>query len=169
MKYASLKWHGIQTLFENAESDVLLLLDCCSAASGALINGETTNVMETIAACGFETWAALPGRHSFTNTLNAVLKSWQHSPAFTAAMLHCEILNRLRHEKPEEYRNTKHFEFRKSPIHVISTNNPNARSVELAPRVVPDKDHEIINIRPWSLAGGRGTADSKPTPITTDK
>jgi hypothetical protein len=47
-------------------------------------------------------------------------------------MLHCEILNRLRHEKPEKYRNTKNFEYRKSPIHVLSTNDPKARSVELS-------------------------------------
>ena len=49
-------------------------------------------------------------------------------------MLHCEILNRLRHEKPEKYRDTKKFEFRKSPIHIVSTNDPKARSVELSPR-----------------------------------
>jgi hypothetical protein len=121
--------------------------------------------METIAACGFETWAALPGRHSFTNTLNAVLKSWRHCPAFTAAMLYCKILNRLRHEKPEEFLNTKNFEFRKSPIHVISTNNPNAKSVELAPR----RSHQNINqnssVTPLS---GRGTAGSKIAPPISD-
>jgi hypothetical protein len=52
-------------------------------------------------------------------------------------MLHCEILNRLRHEKPEKYRNNKSFEFRKSPIHVLSTNDPKARSIELSPRIQP--------------------------------
>jgi hypothetical protein len=124
--------------------------------------------METIAACGFETWAALPGRHSFTNTLNAVLKSWQHIPAFTAAMLHCEILNRLRHEKPEEYRSTKHFEFRKSPIHVISTNNPNARSVELAPRRVPDSGGQISNIDHLVRLSIRGAEGSKIAPPVTN-
>jgi hypothetical protein len=132
IKHASLQWHAIQTLFEQADSDVLLLLDCCAAASGAPTDAESSSVTETIAACGFETWAPQPGRHSFTNTLIAVLDDWQNRPAFTAAMLHCEILNRLRHEKPEKYRNTKNFEYRKSPIHVLSTNNPKARSVELS-------------------------------------
>jgi hypothetical protein len=132
IKHASLQWHAIQTLFEQADSDVLLLLDCCAAASGAPTDAESSSVTETIAACGFETWAPQPGRHSFTNTLIAVLDDWQNRPAFTAAMLHCEILNRLRHEKPEKYRNTKNFEYRKSPIHVLSTNDPKARSVELS-------------------------------------
>ncbi|KUJ21390.1 uncharacterized protein LY89DRAFT_432694 [Mollisia scopiformis] len=111
-KPISLQWHAIQTLFEQADSDVLLLLDCCAAASGVLTGSDNTNVTETIAACGFETWAPQPGRHSFTNTLIAVLEEWQERPAFTAAMLHCEILNRLRHEKPERYRATKKFEYR---------------------------------------------------------
>jgi len=132
IKNASLQWHAIQTLFEQADSDVLLLLDCCAAASGAPTDAESSSVTETIAACGFETWAPQPGRHSFTNTLIAVLDDWQNRPAFTAAMLHCEILNRLRHEKPEKYRNTKNFEYRKSPIHVLSTNDAKARSVELS-------------------------------------
>ncbi|KAE9367715.1 hypothetical protein N431DRAFT_444815 [Stipitochalara longipes BDJ] len=133
----SLSWHAVQALFEQADSDILLLLDCCAAASGALTEASSTSVTETIAACGFETWAPQPGRHSFTNTLIAVLDDWCDRSAFTAAMLHCEILNRLRHEKPERYRNTKSFEFRKSPIHVLSTNDPKARSIELAPRPSP--------------------------------
>lgn len=75
--------------------------------------------------------------YSFTNALIVVLDDWCDRLAFTAAMLHCEILNRLRHEKPERYRHTKTFEFRKSPIHVLSTNDPKARSIELSPRQPP--------------------------------
>jgi hypothetical protein len=162
IKNASLQWHAIQTLFEQADSDVLLLLDCCAAASGAPTDAESSSVTETIAACGFETWAPQPGRHSFTNTLIAVLDDWQNRPAFTAAMLHCEILNRLRHEKPEKYRNTKFFEYRKSPIHVLSTNDAKARSVELsASRSRPVQIHAPApspNTRP---PGVRGAMASK--------
>ncbi|CZR67342.1 uncharacterized protein PAC_17241 [Phialocephala subalpina] len=158
-KTISLQWHAVQTLFEDADSDVLLLLDCCAAVSGALagVNNNNNNVTETIAACGFETWAPLPGRHSFTETLTSVLKEWYDRPAFTAAMLHCEILNRLRHEKPE-YRGSMKFEYRKSPIHVLSTNDPKARSVELAPRhrePLPDQHVLHPSLKP---ARGRGTA-----------
>ena len=137
VNYASLQWYAIQPLFEQADSDVLLILDCCAAASGAPTEGHRSSVTETIAACGFETWAPQPGRHSFTNTLIAVLDDWRDRPAFTAAMLHCEILSRLRHEKPEKYRKTSKFEFRKSPIHIVSTSDPKARSVELCPRLMP--------------------------------
>ncbi|KAF8849085.1 hypothetical protein BDZ45DRAFT_663652 [Acephala macrosclerotiorum] len=142
-KLISLQWHAVQTLFEDADSDVLLLLDCCAAASGALtgIDSNNNNVTETIAACGFETWAPLPGRHSFTETMTTVLNEWYHRPAFIAAMLHCEILNRLRHEKPE-YRGPRKFEYRKSPIHVLGTNDSKARSVELVPRRPENLDTE---------------------------
>jgi hypothetical protein len=130
----SLQWYAIQTIFEQAESDVLLLLDCCAAASSAPVDGHPNSVTETIAACGFETWAPQPGRHSFTNTLISVLEEWEDRPDFTAAMLHCEVLNRLRHEKPERRGRMKKFECRRTPVHILSTRNSKAGSVELCPR-----------------------------------
>jgi hypothetical protein len=54
-----------------------------------------------------------------------------HRLAFTAAMLHCEVMNRLRHEKLERQEKGRKFEGRKTLIHVISTKDPKARSVEL--------------------------------------
>jgi len=90
--------------------------------------------IETIAACGFETWAPQPGRHSFTNTLIAVLEEWCDSPGFTAAMLHCEVLNRLRHEEPERKGKMKKFECRRTPVHILSTADARAGSVELRRR-----------------------------------
>jgi hypothetical protein len=32
---ATLNWTAVQTLFEDSTSDVLILLDCCAAASAA--------------------------------------------------------------------------------------------------------------------------------------
>ena len=128
-------WYAIQKLFEMADSDVLLLLDCCAAASAAPADAESPSVTEIIAACGFETFAPLPGRHSFTDTLIVVLEEWKWRTSFTAAMLHCEILRRLRHERPEKRGNTdRKFECRKTPILIVSTNNPDARSIELFAR-----------------------------------
>jgi hypothetical protein len=92
------------------------------------------SVTETIAACGFETSAPQPGRFSFTDTLIKVLDDWSNQPNFTAAMLHCEILNRLRHEKPEKRGRLKRFEYRRSPIHIVNTRDYRARSIILSPR-----------------------------------
>ena len=47
---ATIQWSGLQSTLEHAESDVLILLDCCAAASS--ISGSGTGVTELIAACG---------------------------------------------------------------------------------------------------------------------
>ncbi|KAH6696516.1 hypothetical protein BKA61DRAFT_710564 [Leptodontidium sp. MPI-SDFR-AT-0119] len=153
-------------LFEQADADVLLLLDCCAAASGAPTDSECTSVTETIAACGFETWAPLPGRHSFTNTLIAVLDEWKWRTTFIAAMLYCEILQRLRHEKPERYRNTDKFEYRKSLIHVLSTNDPNARSIELCRRTIRREHQNNGKALNMSLRGATMSRFESAAPAT---
>jgi hypothetical protein len=153
-------WYAIQKLFEVADSDVLLLLDCCAAASAAPADAESLSVTEIIAACGFETLAPLPGRHSFTDTLIVVLEEWKRRTSFTAAMLHCEILRRLRHEKPEKRGNTdRKFECRKTPILVVSTNNPDARSIELFPRRIAS--HIPNDVTPVNVPNIRGASFSK--------
>ena len=115
-------------MFEKAKSDVLLLLDCCSAASAAPITGQA--VTETIAACGWESIAPEPGRFSFTDTLIKVLQEWISRP-FTAAMLHCEMLSRLKHENPE-LMGTKRVELRRTPIYIVTTGDLSASSIYLA-------------------------------------
>jgi hypothetical protein len=46
-------------------------------------------------------------------------------------MLHCEILNRLRDEKPEKKEKMKIFESRGTPVHILSTAGVRAGSIEL--------------------------------------
>ena len=67
-----MQWSGLQTMLEQAASDVLILLDCCAAASSAADAGK--GVTELLAACGFETWAPGVGEHSFTRSLIDELK-----------------------------------------------------------------------------------------------
>ena len=54
------QWYALQTMLEQAKSDVLILLDCCAAASSA--TGSGNGITEIVAACGFETWAPGVGR-----------------------------------------------------------------------------------------------------------
>jgi hypothetical protein len=134
--FASLEWSAIQTLFEKAHFDVLLLLDCCAAASAAPSVGSA--VTETIAACGFESIAPQPGRYSFTNTLIEVLEDWIDSPPFSAAMLHNKVLSVLKHERPERAQNglRRMLECRRTPIHIVATSNPRLPSIELGRRAL---------------------------------
>ncbi|CZT07236.1 uncharacterized protein RCO7_07252 [Rhynchosporium graminicola] len=142
--YASLEWSAIQTLFEKADFDVLLLLDCCAAASAAPAVGSA--VTETIAACGFESIASQPGRCSFTNSLIEVLEDWIDSPPFSAAMLHNKVLSILKHERPERMQNGKRrrIEYRRTPIHIVATADTTMPSIELSRRAPRrDKSQEI--------------------------
>jgi hypothetical protein len=123
-------WSAVQTLFGTARSDVLILLDCCAAASSAV--GTGTGTMEAIAACGWETRAPPPGDYSFTHTLIEVLEEWVHKTAFSAAMLHTEVLFVLKQKRPERGRDGRRIEWCSTPIHWVYTGDPKALGIELS-------------------------------------
>ncbi|KAK0622852.1 hypothetical protein B0T14DRAFT_535871 [Immersiella caudata] len=129
-----LQWSAIQTLLERSVSDVLILLDCCAgAASATFPTGKS--ITETISASSWDAIAPDPGRYSFTNALIEVLQEWRLR-IFSAAMLHAEVLARLKHPRPILI-NGKHFEARSTPVHFMMTSNHRAPSIELG-RVVPE-------------------------------
>jgi hypothetical protein len=127
-------WSAVQTLFESAISDVLLLLDCCAAASSAPKGG--TALTETIAACGWESIAAEPSRFYFTTALIEVLEEWANR-TFSVAMLHSKILSVLKHERPELLGGTRRVECRRTPVYIVTTENPEAVSIMLS-RMPPE-------------------------------
>ncbi|KAK4106142.1 hypothetical protein N658DRAFT_413985 [Parathielavia hyrcaniae] len=130
-----LQWSAIQTLLERSASDVLILLDCCAgAASATFPTGKS--ITETISASSWDAIAPDPGRYSFTNALIEVLQEWRQR-TFSAAMLHAEILARLKHPRPILI-NGKHFEARSTPVHFMMTSNHRAPSIEVC-RLVPRK------------------------------
>lgn len=122
------RWSAIQTLLERSVSDVLILLDCCAgAASATFATGQS--ITETISASSWDAIAPDPGRYSFTNALIEVLEEWRLR-TFSAAMLHAEILARLKHPRPILI-NGKHFEARSTPVHFMMTSNHKAPSIEI--------------------------------------
>ncbi|KAH7152895.1 hypothetical protein EDB81DRAFT_841280 [Dactylonectria macrodidyma] len=145
--YATVEWSAIQTLFEMAKCDVLLLLDCCAGASAAPLTERPTNIKETIAACGFETWAPRPGPQSFTNTLIEVLKEWASQPPFSAAMLHSEILTRLKHAPPRWSSHGTLVESRKTPAYIVSPPDPHTASITLGRLAIPGSVPETLSER----------------------
>jgi hypothetical protein len=84
-------WSAIQTLFAEASSDVLILLDTYVATSTTTSSQHGS--MEAIMAYGFESKALIPGEYSFTNTLIDVLDDWINRRSFSAPCLHAEILS----------------------------------------------------------------------------
>ncbi|KAL7795778.1 hypothetical protein V8C37DRAFT_373404 [Trichoderma ceciliae] len=128
-----LQWSAIQTLLERSRSDVLILLDCCAGAASATFP-TGNSITETISASSWDAIAPDPGRYSFTNALIEVLQEWRHR-VFSAAMVHAEVLARLKHPRPITI-NGKHFEARSTPVHFMMTANHKAPSIELS-RALP--------------------------------
>ncbi|KAJ2987117.1 hypothetical protein NUW58_g2778 [Xylaria curta] len=144
-----LQWSAIQTLLERSLSDALILLDCCAgAASAAFPTGNS--ITETISASSWDAIAPNPGRYSFTSTLLEVLQEWKRK-TFSVAMLHAEILARLKHPRPERH-NGNRFETRTTPVHFMMTANHKAPSIELC-RIPSD-------IYPPSLPSGSASGRS---------
>ncbi|OAA44814.1 tyrosine-protein phosphatase non-receptor type 6 [Metarhizium rileyi] len=158
-----LQWSAIQTLLERSKSDVLILLDCCAgAASATFPNGDS--ITETISASSWDAIAPDPGRYSFTNALIEVLQEWRLR-SFSAAMLHAEVLARLKHPRPITI-NGKHFEARSTPVHFMMTANHRAPSIEMTRQLSSEEPVEsIVSHHAPSSTTGRA-ADSR-DPIAT--
>jgi hypothetical protein len=135
-KSPTVDWSHVHGLFERAKSDVLVLLDCCAAASSAPRGGDSH--METIAACGFESRAPPPGEHSFTTTLTEVLQDWVNTPSFSVTMLHSEVLRVLMRRRKERCINGQKLEWRSTPIHMNNFTNSRTLGIELCKRSLID-------------------------------
>ncbi|KAF7876514.1 hypothetical protein EAF04_001604 [Stromatinia cepivora] len=127
------KWSGIQNSLEEAQSDVLLLLDCCS--SGTANTGDGYGTTELIAACGFNDVANGVGPHSFTHALTTELRLLSSHPKFTAAVLYNRVLCRIQNWMPAGR------ELQKAPLHIVLTQNialPSSIQLSVKPRsIVP--------------------------------
>lgn len=158
-----LQWSAIQTLLERSISDILILLDCCAgAASATFPTGQS--ITETISASSWDAIAPDPGRYSFTNALIEVLEEWKLK-TFSAAMLHAEVLARLKHPRPILI-NGKQFEARSTPVHFMMTSNHKAPSIEITrlippPPVQPSGAHGLSSQR---LIRGRNWSEQAPFP-----
>lgn len=115
---------------------MLILLDCCAgAASATFPNGKS--ITETISASSWDAIAPDPGRYSFTNALIEVLGEWRFK-TFSAAMLHAEVLARLKHPRPILI-NGKRFEARATPVHFMMTSDHRAPSIEMTRLLSSDR------------------------------
>ncbi|KAE8449443.1 hypothetical protein EG329_008051 [Mollisiaceae sp. DMI_Dod_QoI] len=95
---------GIQSMFEEADADVLLIYDCCHSAAVSTIGSnipatgykQKKHTVEIIAACGFESVAAEVDQHSFSKALTEILALKSQGRPFSVGFLHGQILGRLK-------------------------------------------------------------------------
>lgn len=129
---ATVQWSSIQTNLEEADSDVLILLDCCAAASSA--GGSGNGITEVIAACGFEDYAPGVGEHSFTRSLIEELRYYGQRPGpISTAFLHNKVLARAKKSWNPRYATGGTQERRKTPIHIHLADRSKQRCIELTP------------------------------------
>jgi hypothetical protein len=120
------KWSGIQNVLEEAESDILILLDCCASGIASTNSGSQAN--ELIAACAYNSRANGVGPYSFTNALVIELKALAKKSSFTAGELYSNIFCRTQSRMPEDG-----VERHPAPIHLILTHErPSIRSIQLS-------------------------------------
>lgn len=71
---ARLKWHGVRCLFEDAQSDILLLLDTCSVKDSSPAGSH--GLKQAIAARGPEQKTSGPNQRTFTSILIECLRKF---------------------------------------------------------------------------------------------
>lgn len=125
-KYPSVRWSGIQSSLEEAQSDVLILLDCC--ASGVASSNEGNGVTELISACAYNSIANGVGPYSFTHSLVIELRELSRRKTFSVGELYSNIFCRIQCRLPEDGR-----ERHPAPVHLVLTHESHyPRSIELS-------------------------------------
>ena len=124
-------WTAIQKSLEWAESDILILLDCCYSGVVNTSGGRGAN--ELIAACDYNGIANGVGIFSYTHNLVIEL---QHLLAtkgtFTTDTLWREMYSRMQSHKPLGVQNERY----PPPVH-HKLAQPRGRSIELSPLPPP--------------------------------
>ncbi|KAI4286207.1 MAG: hypothetical protein L6R38_000103 [Xanthoria sp. 2 TBL-2021] len=129
---ATAQWSSIQTTLCQADSDVLILLDCCAAASSA--GSPSKGHTEIIGACGFESDSPGVGDHSFTRSLIEELRYYgERSRPISTAFLFSKILARAKDSWNPRFERNADFERRRTPIHIHLADRSKQRCIELTP------------------------------------
>jgi len=159
-KCPTVKWGGIQSILEEAKSDVLLLLDCCHAGTANTNVGE--GVTELISACAWNSEANGVGPYSFTNALVIELQDLVKKPSFSTGELYSNIFSRIQARMPENG-----AERHPAPVHLILTNDSNyRRSIQLS-RLLVSEDIGIDGpeLLPQSESHPIGTGEGRQFPM----
>ena len=133
-------------MLEEADADVLLLLDCCHSAASTMSSSfrATTGIKEVIAACGYETTAPGVGPHSFTKALAEILATASKEGPISVGELHSRVLAQLKCWVPSLYYDEEgRFEegpngrlvcdrkYRPTPVYSIISESQPRRSIVL--------------------------------------
>jgi hypothetical protein len=95
---STVTWTGIQRSLEQAESDALILLDCCFA--GLAGTGAGNGVTELMSASAYDVRANVVGHFSFSQALIIELRLLSRKPTFSVGELYENVYRRCQHHLP---------------------------------------------------------------------
>ncbi|KAH7400228.1 hypothetical protein BKA64DRAFT_477638 [Cadophora sp. MPI-SDFR-AT-0126] len=131
----SVQWSSIQVLLEQAENDVLILLDCCAA--GTANSGVGNGVTELLAACSYGGTANGVGRYSFTNALIKELLDFRQRSSFSTGDLYRNIFLHAQFH-------SEHGRDRPAPVHLPLTKQTSfPRSIHLSVQRRPKDNAKV--------------------------
>jgi hypothetical protein len=96
-----------------AQSDVLILLDCCSSGVGNASEGN--GVTESIGACSFDREADGVGHYSFSQALATELRMLSKKPCFSVGELFQNIYTRIQYFMDQGLKNERY----PTPVHLM--------------------------------------------------
>jgi hypothetical protein len=121
-----------------AQSDILILLDCCS--SGVANASEGNGVTELICACAFDTKANGVGHYSFTRALITELRFLSKKPCFSVGELYTSIYTRIQSYLPQGIENERY----PAPVHLTLTEGELfVRGIKLSVQDPKNGEHDL--------------------------
>jgi hypothetical protein len=155
------KWSGIQSILEEAESDVLILLGCC--ASLAMSSEGGRGVTDVVAACAFET----PNTSKpFTSALSqALTELYSESQPFTVAMLYSRL---LLYQQKQWYMDRTSLQM--TPVHIsLTKDHGSSRSIFISPLKLPKAYGTMLPLDLRAASESRVSLSASPISATQSK
>lgn len=149
---AKLKWDGVRCLFEDAQSDILLLLDTCAIPDPATAGSH--GVKQAIAACSLEHNLQDDSTRSFTSNLAEALRKLGNGRPFSVQRLYEEVLSQRQQQLAQ------------APPRVANgaSNPPPQSQLPLFFTLTPEKGQNLtlapLSSRPPPTATSQNGADS---------
>ncbi|KAK5994887.1 hypothetical protein PT974_03274 [Cladobotryum mycophilum] len=149
---AKLKWDGVRCLFEDAQSDILLLLDTCADPETAVAGSH--GIKQTIAACSPDhKLRDDPNQRSFTSCLTEALRKLSGGQPFSAQRLY------------EETRTQRQQHLAQSPAVSNNTASPPSPPMPILFTLTPGKAQNLtlasLPSRPSSSSQNGADADAQ--------
>jgi hypothetical protein len=158
-KCSTVTWTGIQQALHQAQSDVLILLDCCSSGIGDV--GEGNGVTELMSACAFDVVANGVGHYSFTKALTTELRLLSKKSSFPVGELYANIYCRIQYHLTQGVAGERY----PAPIHLQLTRDDEfPRGLLLSVQQRPEREYFDLGVDTTEFTTLKRALPAEPSP-----